>query len=302
MFKMYVCFTILSFVILFISIISNTQNISDKQNSEYYDLYLWRKKYTIKSFSESNITLKYFPEYNFSMYIRKNHDHISNILRNGKIYNDCVKLYNIWSKTIPNEKDIFVDAGANIGTCSLFLMHYGIKTIAFEPVKDNLHIFTESLIKNKSMLNLITLYNIGLGSKKERRKMYCFNKNMGSSSILNKNNSSFIVDVYIDRLDEVINSYNNIHLLKIDVEGYEFEVIKGSKLLLQNGVIDFIFIEINCNILKVNPIEIYNYLELYNYTSNRKYYCKKHWINRNVLFYRRDILDVRFNSIINSEY
>lgn len=90
--------------------------------------------------------------------------------------------------------------------------------------------------------------------------------------------------------------------MKIDVEGYEFEVIKGSKLLLQNGVIDFIFIEINCNILKVNPIEIYNYLELYNYTSNRKYYCKKHWINRNVLFYRRDILDVRFNSIINSEY
>ena len=59
-----------------------------------------------------------------------------------------------------------------------------------------------------------------------------------------------------------------IKLLKIDTEGFEYEVLKGSEKLLKNKIIKCIVFEHSKSILKTlgkNPDEIFKLLEGYDY-------------------------------------
>ena len=132
-----------------------------------------------------------------------------------------------------------LDVGANAGQYAQQIRKLGFdgKIISFEPIKST---FNELEIKASKDNNWSAL-NYGLGSKEEERILNV-SKNSYSSSILeitSKHVESAPLSGYfkkekinintIDNLYEDLVSNDDIVLLKIDVQGFESEVLEGAK-------------------------------------------------------------------------
>ena len=132
--------------------------------------------------------------------------------------------------------DKIVDVGSNEGqfVSSCELIFKDVKYYCFEPLKD---VF--SLLSGKYSVNpKFSLFNLGLGSQ-EGSISINQNEYSPSSSILEMNevhkNSfdfakhNFIQEIQIQKLDSFVDRIqpDQFTLLKIDVQGYELEVING---------------------------------------------------------------------------
>ena len=119
----------------------------------------------------------------------------------------------------------FIDVGANIGRYSVLMAKKGWNVIAFEPVKS-----TFNQLKTNLTLNDLDaeLYNMGLGEKKEEISIYYDREKHAEASII-KDSQKESEKIYIDRLDNLINLFpkENV-ILKIDVEGFGSQVLKGA--------------------------------------------------------------------------
>ena len=120
---------------------------------------------------------------------------------------------------------IALDIGANIGNHSIYFSRYFSSIRSFEP---HPRIF-ELLQFNARIVDNIVPYNFGLGDADESLELNENWENMGSSSI--KHNSSIEggkVRIAIKRLDDLDLDAGAISLMKIDVEGFESNVLRGA--------------------------------------------------------------------------
>ena len=119
----------------------------------------------------------------------------------------------------------FVDVGGNIGRWSKeFVNDYG-RITAFEPAPYNIECF----LKNTEHDTTITLRQYGLGEKQGMAKLKVNVPNHLGSTIASPDPAG---DVKIERLDDQGGAFEDIDLLKIDVEGFETEVLKGGKEMI----------------------------------------------------------------------
>ena len=157
---------------------------------------------------------------------------------NGLLSNDC-----IW------------DIGANIGHYTKIFsdkVSDSGAVCAFEPSPINF----SNLEKNCRLLNNIFLFNFGLGEKKEK---FCFQQgidNLGATSrIVDSDVGEIEIDVFVG-LDLIENNIAKAPTaIKIDVEGFEYEVIKGFGNYLGESKLHLIGIEIHFGILKDRGLE-----------------------------------------------
>ena len=127
--------------------------------------------------------------------------------------------------------DTFIDIGANIGQHSLFaacLVGKTGKVYSFEPIPNIHQQFLDS-IKINNFQNIIHSYNNALGNSNETKKFYVKPKNIGASSLVNLDDSEKIIQVSVKIGDEMLGNVTRIDMIKIDVEGYEYEVLLGIK-------------------------------------------------------------------------
>jgi len=127
--------------------------------------------------------------------------------------------------------DVFYDIGANIGAYSIIVAKkIGIKgtVVAIEPEKNNFIKLKKNIYINK--LTNVLSFCIALGDKKEKRELFIDEK-MGyqTCSLIKKNKQILgqITDVFPG--DELVIE-KNLPLpiaIKIDVEGFEWAVLKG---------------------------------------------------------------------------
>ena len=144
-----------------------------------------------------------------------------------------------------------IDVGSNIGqfaVASLKLFPSMKKLYAFEPLPNCIN----KLKSNLKGFDNVKIYPFALGSSKGKGG-FNVNKNSKASSVLslgNKHINAFPkaieikeINVIISTLDDVFSNTNFIFpiLLKIDVQGFESEVLKGGKKLLE--LVDYIVIE-----------------------------------------------------------
>lgn len=137
-------------------------------------------------------------------------------------------------------KDTFFDVGANVG--SYTLLASGVcssNTIAFEPVPSTFNILAQNIILNK-LSNLVKLENAGVG--KEMGKLE-FVANEDTTNRVASEKDLHKISVDIVKLDDYCSS--NPILIKIDVEGYETEVLNGGSNMLNNVNLKAIVIELN---------------------------------------------------------
>ncbi|PWS31699.1 FkbM family methyltransferase [Pedobacter paludis] len=138
-------------------------------------------------------------------------------------------------------EDTFFDVGANVG--SYTILASGVKkakTIAFEPINVTWNILSKNVMLNH-LEDLVILRNNAVGS--EEKDLY-FTDNQDTTNhvvTLIQENSS-VVNVI------TLNSFYKEHkpnLIKIDVEGFETEVVNGASQLLNDNQLKAIIIELN---------------------------------------------------------
>lgn len=141
-------------------------------------------------------------------------------------------------KRILKDPQIIVDAGANVGEVSVELnkLFPKARIHAFEPIKKT---FSQLANNTKNRTNIICV-NEGLGSKDESVTIV-LNIEHTINSLKAVPHDDHIIGnekISIRRLDKYLKdqNINHIDILKIDVEGFEFEVLEGSSSLIENNI------------------------------------------------------------------
>ena len=171
---------------------------------------------------------------------------------------------------------IVLDVGANEGSyaTSVLTVNRTARVFAFEPHPKTFERLARSLSKVKG----ITAINAACGSASGKLALYDYFESSGSQhaslrqgvieQIHKRSSSHHLVDV-ID-LDTFAKEHNitSIDLLKIDTEGYEYEVLKGAAHLVQEnriGAIQFEFTQLNV-VSRVFMRDFYEILPNYNFS------------------------------------
>jgi len=180
---------------------------------------------------------------------------LSKVIKSHGRWGECDLLTVLWHDY--TRKSVFVDAGANIGSCVLHMLFTTSASIlAFEPHPRNLFCLTSTLMKlDKQYRNRVFLFPIALGSESKISKMTGLENNLGHSMIYNKPlNEQYhsVINIPVERLDSILSIEAHIELMKLDVEGYECNVLEGmgmGALLQQTKVI---YTEVNDHYLHRN--------------------------------------------------
>jgi FkbM family methyltransferase len=138
--------------------------------------------------------------------------------------------------------DLFIDIGANIGTYTILASsEIKARTITIEPVPSTFNYLINNILINK-IQDKVEALNVALGSMKGKLK---FTKAFDTVNHVATENETNTIEVEVKTLDEILFNLHNPILLKIDVEGFETEVLNGAEKTLANNTLKVIIIELN---------------------------------------------------------
>lgn len=131
-----------------------------------------------------------------------------------------------------------LEAGANIGYYALLeweLIKPLGKIYAIEPVTKNFKNLTKNIALNKP--NKIVPFKLAFGEKEETSTIYL--SELSNWCTLNKNNIQYQIGsepVTVTTIDKFLRNKPKINFIRMDVEGYEYEIMKGSTETLKNNI------------------------------------------------------------------
>lgn len=135
---------------------------------------------------------------------------------------------------------VFYDIGANTGYFGIMAAYLGqgkIVTHAFEPVAEHVEVESETVRLN-NLESVCRLHQVALGNQQREVELQV----IGSGTSLNK---AFVAGQKVEsrRVEEVpLSDFVKQHVIpqpdfvKIDVEGFEFEVVEGALSLLETAL------------------------------------------------------------------
>nr|GLL27263.1 uncharacterized protein LOC109156409 [Ipomoea trifida] len=142
------------------------------------------------------------------------------------------------NKRNEGSKGIFVDVGANVGMATFAAAVMGFKVLAFEPVFENLQKICEGVYFNR-VGELVEIYEAAASDQLGNIILHKLVGRLDNSAISAtgaklafKSNEEIAVEVKTVPLDDVILESEPVLLLKIDVQGWEYHVLKGASKLL----------------------------------------------------------------------
>lgn len=138
-------------------------------------------------------------------------------------------------------EDLFLDVGANVGVYSILAGSLGAQVIAVEPVPITFCTLIDNIRLN-ALEDRVAAHNIGLCSKKGELK---FTSQYGPMNrvILDPDSISGVT-VPVNCLDNLLQE-DRPSVVKIDVEGYESEVLSGAQDLLSQKTLLAVILELN---------------------------------------------------------
>jgi FkbM family methyltransferase len=160
------------------------------------------------------------------------------------------------SQHILNEGDVVIDIGANIGYYALLesrIVGSSGVVYALEPVSNNYRLL-EKNIKLNNITNVVP-FRFAAGKETGDNEIYVGAKG-NLSSFIYRTNQQFTKKekVHIVSIDDFLTE-RKIHptLIRMDVEGYEVEIIKGMQQTLQQR--PKLLVEVHSNLVKAEQLE-----------------------------------------------
>ena len=201
-----------------------------------------------------------------------------------KLFKRRIRYHDV--KKFLNTNDLFFDVGAHLGDKSKELIKNKINVVMIEPQPECLKELKKLYSKNP----FVTIIPMGLGRSKQKLEMSISSKQpvistfaehwktgRFSESVWDKK-----ITVDITTLDELIKKFGDPKFIKIDVEGFEHEVLLG--LTKKSGIISFEFAsEFIENAYKsIDYLISIGYTEFnYSLGERRKFYTQ--WSNANTI-------------------
>jgi len=148
-----------------------------------------------------------------------------------------------------HEGDCVLGIGANIGYYSLMearLVGPRGKVYAIEPVPHNMKLLEDSVRLND--YGNIEMFRLAIGQTDSVAKMY-LSDHPNWSSFYPPRRITGKIDIPISSVDSFLEGKRLPGLIRMDVEGYEYEIIIGMRGLLQSGVPLRMFIEFHPDIM-----------------------------------------------------
>jgi len=140
--------------------------------------------------------------------------------------------------------DIFVDVGANIGAYTILAGGViGAHCISIEPIPEAFQHLIENINLNQ-IWNVVNPINMGISHAEGILKFSSDKDTMNHVIAEDEFSSRSIVEVKVVSLDNIIGT-SNPRLIKIDVEGFETNVIAGASITLSRPSLDAVIIELN---------------------------------------------------------
>jgi FkbM family methyltransferase len=209
------------------------------------------------------------PRYSFEFYCRNNKDDFETMTFHE---DDIVEHFT------PDKGDIVVDIGAHIGLYTIIAskrVGFNGRVVAIEADPGNFNILNRNIQLNNSA-NVIALKYAVYSKEEENLKLFL--PNPGESTFTKYNtimsdraqSKENFVEVKANTLDYLLQSngikQEEVNWIKIDVEGAEYEVLKGAKDILSKSTDISLLIEIHnlsggTNLYK----PIIEYLNLYHF-------------------------------------
>lgn len=171
--------------------------------------------------------------------------------------------------------ETFVDVGANLGYYSLLIASESkqLDIISYEPDKNNYDIFLRTISIN-NFDNLITAKNYAVGEFCGTNNLYLNKLGSGGHSLVKPESETLEQIAYdvntltLDSEQFLMESEKRL-LIKIDVEGFEYNVFKGAQGLLNKEIKPILFYESwPKNVKDINNLLLSNGYKVYAVNSN----------------------------------
>ena len=201
--------------------------------------------------------------------------------------------YNFYKDLIQNinyKNDLIIDVGANVGDKSNLFSKLAGKVLAFEP---STTIFP--ILKHRYKKSNVEVFNCALGRINTTLDFYEIEGNEAYSSLSKKHIETTVTErnvadfeliknkrVTVEKIENYIKKYGMPIYIKIDVEGYEYEVIQGLEtavplISLEANLPEFSKESVNC-IEYLSNISSDKYI--FNFTTNHSFLLEN-FIKRN---------------------
>jgi FkbM family methyltransferase len=230
---------------------------------------LWNK--SLNFWKKDFVLLKFkMPKYNYEFYCRNNKDDFQIMT----FHEDDI----IEHKFTPKEGDIVIDVGAHIGPYTLVSsksVGSSGKVVAIEAAPDNFDLLNRNIQLNG--LTNVMILNYAVYSREDKIKLYLpskekeFSNTKYNTVMMDRaHGETNFVEVKANTLDYILQSngikHENVNWIKIDVEGAEYEVLKGAKNTLSKSNNISLLIEIHNLSENLNYYEpIKEFLNSYNF-------------------------------------
>lgn len=151
------------------------------------------------------------------------------------------RLYEAFDDFTPQPGWTVIDAGANSGLFTVRAARLGARVLAFEPNSQCAQWLRKTIGLNK-LEDRVTLFECALGSEEAVAHLDTSQGTLGAHIVPIERTAHF-PRISIQRLDKFAMDcrLNHADLLKVDVEGYELEVLRGAERILDG--IDRIVLE-----------------------------------------------------------
>ena len=124
---------------------------------------------------------------------------------------------------------LFVDVGANLGRYEVLLGKNYERIIAIEPSPENIS-FLKRNVANAKVRN-IEFLQCAVSSQNGNATLF-YGEHCGAHTLMNADLNAEGLQVKTITLDTLLKREDNVDLVKVDVEGAEWEVLEGSKEVL----------------------------------------------------------------------
>jgi FkbM family methyltransferase len=135
--------------------------------------------------------------------------------------------------------DLFVDVGANIGAYTVLAGSTGCKVVAVEPIEETFRWLRRNVDVN-GLGSRVELHRCGVGACQSKLRFTTSQDTVNHVCTSGEAGE----EIEVTTLDSLL-AGRRPSIMKIDVEGFEFQVLQGARETLQSEQLGAIIIEVN---------------------------------------------------------